>query len=86
MLNYANVNAFWFVRSYFIVKSDTDALPHPPDLYHRLMVSHSVNARFCENAVVVPTTVLSVQKATPFLYILPYQVTNAPADTLNSTV
>ena len=50
------------------------------------MVSHSVNARFCENAVVVLVTVLSVQNATPFLYILPYQVTHDQADTLNSTV
>ena len=36
--------------------------------------------------MVVLVTVLSVQNATPFLYILPYQVTHAPADTLNSTV
>ena len=75
MLNYANVNAFWFVRSYCIDRSVKDTVQdHQPfDLIHNDIVSHSVYARSRVTVTGLHVAlVCSVENADQFLYILAY--------------
>lgn len=64
------MNAFGFIRLYFTDISDIPAVVQETFI-RKLIVFHAENAKSSLNVQPVLVTLLSVQKATQFLYTLP---------------